>query len=287
MVHYVEEAGPVGPEELAPPPIVGAAAPSTWRRAGLPHPTWWQSLLSVAVGIVLWQLFVDIFHPNPLVWQSPTQVIEAARNLAEAGLLWTDIRVGLEEFFVGFAFGLVLGIGVGVALGSSRRLNTIFSPWLTIFYTIPIIALAPLIIIWFGFGQTAKYVVVGLAVFFPIAINTRSGVQSVDQGMHDVCTAFRASRTEKLRYALLPGSVPYTLAGVRISVGRGLVALIFADFFGAVAGLGYLINVNQQLLQTANVYVGIVILSILGLSLTAVVTLLERKFASYRSASVA
>jgi ABC-type nitrate/sulfonate/bicarbonate transport system permease component len=274
------------PEDLAVRPPTGGVA-ANWRRAGLPRPTWWQSVLSVVVGLVLWQVLVDLLHPNPLVWQSPTQVIDAARNLAESGTLWTDVRVGLEEFFIGFFGGLVLGVAAGVALGASRRLNVIFSPWLTIFYTVPIIALAPLIIIWFGIGMLAKEVVVGLAVFFPIAINTRSGVQSVDSGMRDVCTAFRASRAEKLRYALLPGSVPYTLAGVRISVGRGLVALIFADFFGATAGIGLLITTGQQTLNTGAVYVGIVILAVLGLALTAVVSLLEKRFASYRSASAA
>jgi ABC-type nitrate/sulfonate/bicarbonate transport system permease component len=252
-------------------------------RRRLPRPNWWQSLLSVVVGIVLWQLWVDYLHPNPLAIVSPTQVVDAARNMADAGTLWTDIWLSLQIFFLGFALAFVAGVTVGVLVGASRRLNAIFGPWITIFYSIPIIALAPLFIIWIGFDMKARVVIVAVASFFPVVINTRAGVQSVERGLRDVCTAFRATRLEAFRYVLIPGSVPYILAGVRLALGRGLIALIFADFFGATAGLGYVLNTAQSSVQTANVYVVIVILAIMGLSFNGIVTVLERRFATYRA----
>ena len=252
-------------------------------RRRLPRPTWWQSIVSVVVGIVLWQLWVDVFHPNPFAVVSPTQVWDAARNMAEAGTLWTDFWRSLQTFFLGFALGFSVGVLVGVIVGASRRVNAFIGPWITIFYSIPIIALAPLFIIWIGFDMKARVVIVAVASFFPVVINTRAGVQSVDRGLRDVCTAFRATRLEAFRYVLIPGSVPYILAGVRLGLGRGLIALIFADFYGATAGLGYALNTSQSSAQTANVYVIIVILAIMGLSFNGIVTLLERRFSTYRA----
>jgi ABC-type nitrate/sulfonate/bicarbonate transport system permease component len=235
------------------------------------------------VGVVLWQCWVDWFHPNPFVWQSPTQVWDAARTMWEAGTLWGDIWASLQNFFLGFLIGFAFGVVAGVLLGSSRRLNAIFGPWLTIFYSIPIIALTPLIMAGFGFGMFARVMIVALAVFFPVVINARAGVQSVGRGFHDVCTAFGSSRVERFRDALVPGAVPYILAGVRLGLGRGLIALIFADFFGALEGLGYLLSAAQSNVQIANVYVVIVILAVLGLSFNGLVTLVERRSSNYWS----
>jgi ABC-type nitrate/sulfonate/bicarbonate transport system permease component len=236
------------------------------------------------VGILLWQFWVDVFHPNQFAVVSPTEVVEAARNMAETGTLWTDLWLSLQILFFGFIAGFAAGVVIGVVVGSSRRLNAIFGPWITIFYSIPIIAVAPLLIIWIGFDMKARIVIVAVAAFFPVVINTRAGVQSVERGLRDVCTAFRASRMEVFRFVLIPGSVPYILAGIRLGLGRGLIALVFADFFGATAGLGYLLNTSQATVQTANVYVVIVILAVLGLSFNGIVTFLERRFATYQAA---
>jgi ABC-type nitrate/sulfonate/bicarbonate transport system permease component len=252
-------------------------------RRRLPRPNWWQSLVSVVVGILLWQLWVDVFHPNPFAVVSPTQVWEAARNMAEAGTLWADFWLSLRTFFLGFLLGFSVGVLVGVSVGASRRLNAFIGPWITIFYSIPIIALAPLLIAWIGFDMKARVVIVAVAAFFPVVINSRAGVQSVDRGLRDVCTAFRATRREAFRYVLIPGSVPYILAGVRLALGRGLIALIFADLYGATVGLGVALNTANNTQQIANIYVVIVILAVLGLSFNGIVTLLERRFSSYRA----
>jgi ABC-type nitrate/sulfonate/bicarbonate transport system permease component len=143
--------------------------------------------------------------------------------------------------------------------------------------------MAPLIIVSLGIGMLAKVVIVVVSAFFPIVINTRAGVQSVDRSLHDVSTAFRTSRWERFRFVILPGSIPYVLAGVRLGLGRGLIGLVFGDLFGATAGLGYLLLSAQQNLQTGNVYVAVVIIGLLGLLFGGIVSLLERRFATYRS----
>jgi ABC-type nitrate/sulfonate/bicarbonate transport system permease component len=251
------------------------------RRRRLPRPNWWQSLLSVMVGIVIWQCWVDWFHPNPYIWKSPTEVWDAARIMWEAGTLGPDIWASLQNFTVGFFIGFGVGAVVGVALGSSRRLNTILGPWVTIFYSIPIIVLAPLVIAWLGFDAKARILIVAVAAFFPVVINTRAGVQSTGRGFQDVCTAFGSSRVERYRDALIPGAAPYILAGVRLALGRGLIAVVFADIFGALEGLGYVLASANSNARLEGVYVVAVILAILGLSFNGIVTYVERRFASY------
>lgn len=184
---------------------------------------------------------------------------------------------------MGLAIALVLGIAVGARLGTGRRLSEFLNPWVTVLYTVPVIALAPLFILSLGIGMKAKVVVVVVASFFPLAMNTRTGIQSVDPGLHEVCRAFRASKAETFRYLLLPGAVPYVLTGVRLALGRGLISLVFADLFGATAGLGYLILSSEQNVETGNVYVAIVLLALIGLSLSWVVGIFERHFSTYRT----
>jgi ABC-type nitrate/sulfonate/bicarbonate transport system permease component len=222
-------------------------------------------------------------HPSSLVVVGPWTVLQDGRALAADGLLWTDLRVSMEEFGLGFAIALVIGIAAGARLGTGKRLSEFLNPWVTILYTVPVIALAPLLILSLGIGMKAKVVVVVVASFFPLAMNTRTGIQSVDPGLHEVCRAFRATKAETFRYLLLPGAVPSVLTGVRLALGRGLISLVFADLFGATAGLGYLILSSEQNVETGNVYVAIVLLALIGLSLSWVVGLLERHFSTYRA----
>jgi ABC-type nitrate/sulfonate/bicarbonate transport system permease component len=245
-------------------------------------PRRWRGAVSVAVGIGLWQLLVTVTHPSSLVVVGPWTVLQDGRALAADGLLWTDLRVSMEEFGLGFAIALVIGIAAGVRLGTGKRFSEFLNPWVTILYMVPVIALAPLLILSLGIGMKAKVVVVVVASFFPLAMNTRTGIQSVDPGLHEVCRAFRATKAETFRYLLLPGAVPYVLTGVRLALGRGLISLVFADLFGATAGLGYLILSSEQNVETGNVYVAIVLLALIGLSLSWVVGLLERHFSTYR-----
>jgi ABC-type nitrate/sulfonate/bicarbonate transport system permease component len=246
-------------------------------------PRRWHAVVSVVAGIALWQLLVSMLHPSALVIVGPLTVLHDGRLLAQSGELWSDLGASMQEFVLGFAVALVAGVLAGVALGTGRRIGTFLNPWVTILYTVPVIALAPLFIVSLGIGMAAKVVVVAVTAFFPVAINTRTGVQSVDSALHEVSRAFRASRLETFRSVIIPGSLPYILTGVRLGLGRGLIALVFADLFGATAGLGYLILTSEQNLQTGNLYVAIVTLAFIGLFFTWIVGIFERRFAIYRT----
>jgi ABC-type nitrate/sulfonate/bicarbonate transport system permease component len=239
---------------------------------------WWTTAASIVGGIVIWQLAVSLLHPNPLAIVGPWATFTDAVQLSRAGTLGTDVITSLEEFFVGLAVAIAAGMLVGFCLGLSRRASAIFDPWVTVLYTVPVIAVAPLIVVALGLGTGSKMVIVAASAFFPIAINTQAGARQVDGRLRDVCLAFGANRAEIFRFALLRGTAPYLLTGIRLAIGRGLIGVVAGDLFGSTKGLGFLILSGQENLRTNDLYVGVVVLSLIGLILTAVVGLLERRF---------
>lgn len=241
-------------------------------------------LLSIVGGLALWQLVISVFRPNELAVVGPAQIARDAGDLFSAGTLGTDIGVSLVQLLAGLAIAVVAGVLTGLALGTKRWLASAVGPWVTALYTIPVIAVAPLIIVGLGLGTTAKIVIVAASGFFPIAINTQAGAATVvDGGLRDVTRAFRANSLETLWFLTVPGTVPYILTGIRLAVGRALIALVAADLFGSTSGLGYLIISGQQNLKTDDVYVGVVTLSLIGIVLTAFVAFFERRMTVARS----
>jgi ABC-type nitrate/sulfonate/bicarbonate transport system permease component len=241
--------------------------------------------LSIAAGLALWQAAISVFHPNKLAVVGPWEIARDARRLFANGTLGADIRLSLVQLLCGLAIAVVAGTAAGVLLGASRWVAGAVGPWVTVLYTIPVIAVAPLVIVALGFGDAAKITIVVAAAFFPIAISTQAGAAAVTEGgLRDVTRAFRANSLETLWYLTLPGTAPHILTGVRLAIGRALIALVAADLFGSTSGLGYLIISGQQNLETSDVYVGVVTLSVIGLVLTGLVGYAERRITAARTA---
>jgi ABC-type nitrate/sulfonate/bicarbonate transport system permease component len=242
-------------------------------------------VLSIVGGVLLWQLVIVVVRPNPLAVVGPVQVWQDGISLLRAGTLWPDIRLSLVQLLIGMVIAVVLGSLAGLLLGAYRWIGATIGPWVTLLYTIPVIAVAPLVIVGLGIGDTAKIAIVAASGFFPIAINTQAGAAQVSTGgLRDVSRSFRASRWETFRFLTVPGTVPFILTGVRLAVGRALIALVAADLFGSTSGIGYLILSGQQNLKTDDVYVGVVALGVIGIVLTALVGLAERRVHAARSA---
>ena len=241
--------------------------------------------LSILVGVALWQLVIEVFQPNELAVVAPDQIVRDAVALAQAGRLGPDVGLSLVQLAIGLAIASVAGILTGLLLGTHRLLGEALGPWVTALYTIPVIAVAPLVIVGLGFGFTAKITIVAAAGFFPLVINTQAGAASVAGGpLRDVARAFRADARETLVCLTLPGTVPHILTGFRLAIGRALIALVAADLFGSTQGLGYLIISGQQNLKTDDVYVGVVTLSLIGIVLTALVGFFEQRMTRARTA---
>lgn len=248
------------------------------RRFGLPA-------ASIVGGLVLWQLVISVFHPNALAVVGPDAIVRDAVSLFGSGTLGPDIGLSMAQLTIGLAIATVAGILTGLLLGTNRLVGDALGPWVTALYTIPVIAVAPLVIVGLGLGFTAKIAIVAASGYFPLVINTQAGAAATARGgLRDVTRAFRANPSETLLFLIVPGTVPFILTGLRLAIGRALIALVAADLFGSTSGLGYLIISGQQNLKTDDVYVGVATLSLIGIVLTAVVAHYERRTHTRRTA---
>ena len=241
------------------------------------------STISVVVGLVLWQAVGAILVRNSLFLATPTQTASAIAQLSQSGQLQRHIAVSAEEFVIGFVVGSVAGIVIGLAMASSQRVDAILSPWVSGFYATPIVALAPLIILWFGIDIWSKVVVVISLVVFPVIINTDVGIRSTDPQLVEAIRAFGASRRQIFLKVSIPCAMPFILAGLRLGVGRGLIGVVVGELFGARAGLGFLIGDASQIFDMPRLFAGVVLLALAGIILTNGFQRLERYLLPWRA----
>ena len=231
---------------------------------------------SVVLGLILWEGAYQFFHVSPLLLAPPTAIGAEFAKLAADGTLALDIRVSSQQFFLGYIIASLLAIVLGLLLGIYRRFRYIANPWTQALYATPTISLAPLFIIWLGFGLASKASIVGLLVFFPVLISTAEGVRTLDVRYIDVAEAFGTSRSEYFWKVVLPATLPNIFTGLRLAVARGIIGLVVADLFGSNSGLGYLILNASQLFNTPMLFVGTVVLAVAGVLLTGLLSLIER-----------
>lgn len=234
-------------------------------------------LISILTGFVLWELGVRIFDPNPLTIVAPTTIAERLYEMFSTGSIWPDLIISMQGFGLGYLIAAAVAIPLGLAVGASSLLYRWINPWVSALYATPIIGIAPLFIIIFGFGLRAKVAVVLALVIFPILINTVSGARSVSTEHKELAVVYRANGVETFREVLFPGALPFILTGLRLAVGRGLIGVVVADLFGATAGLGLNLLESAQSFDTANIFAITVLLAFLGIALTAAIEFFERR----------
>src|ERR671934_235735 len=186
---------------------------------------------------------------------------------------------------IGFAFAVVLGIGIGLLLARFWVLDVALTVYITFLYSIPSVALVPLIVLWAGFDITAKVIILFLFAFFPMVINPYQGVKSVDPKLLEVGHAFRCSEGQLWWNIVLPASLPFIVTGLRLALGRGLIGMVLADLYTAISGIGYLIVRTASTYQVDKMFVPIVTLGLLGVTLTALLRLAEKYVAPWTAAS--
>lgn len=235
------------------------------------------SLASIVVGLVIWQLIGQFVISNSLFLATPISSVHAMFSLAAKGQLWKDLRVSGEEFLIGFLVASIAGILIGLAMASSKSISAVFQPWVSGFYATPIVALAPLLILWFGVGINSKIAVVISLVVFPVVINTEAGLKATDKELVEAVEVFGATRSEVFRKVSIPSAAPFILTGLRLGIGRGLIGVVVGELFGANAGLGYLINNAAQIFNMPDLFAGLMIFAIAGIALTAGFRKLENR----------
>ena len=241
---------------------------------------WFVRSLAIVCVLGGWEwlgLYVD-----PLFMPSPTAIMRAAVTLVSNGELLPALASSLYTLLVGFVIASVVGLGVGLVIGRYRLVD-VATDWLVnALYATPLISIMPLVILWFGLGDGAKLFIVTLLAVFPILINTAAGVRNVPQVLIDVSTAFHASEREVFLKIILPSAVPYMMTGVRLGIGRAIIGMVVAEFFTAITGLGALIVKYGNQYDTAAMFVPVLVLMLLGITLTALVRRLEASFAPWR-----
>lgn len=237
-------------------------------------------LVSVLVVLGGWEWYGR--QTNPLLFTYPTAIAQAGVGLVRDGVLLKALAQSLAILAIGLALGAMVGIAIGLAVGRSRTVEALLEIPTNALYATPIVALVPVMVLWFGFGPAAKVVVVFLFVVFPILINTARGVRVVDPQLVEVAQSYQASEAGLWKDVVLPSALPYVVTGLRIAVGRALVGIVIAEFYTAIAGLGFLIVSYANTFQTAKVFVPITILMILGVVLTALLQVLEDRLAPWQ-----
>ena len=228
---------------------------------------------SVIAGVAIWQVGYEVLARTALFetyginnfLASPLQVIQAFGELYRSGELLRHSYFSLLEFVYGFLLAIVVGVPVGFLMATQKKLNNYLDPWVSCIYATPRVALAPIIMVWFGLGIMSSSLVVFLGAVFPILLNTYTGIQNVRKNLVEVVKAFGGSPTQVFLKVMIPDATPAIIAGMRLAVGRAVIGVVVAEWFGAEAGLGYMVYFYSQLFQPGPVFVGIVILIVFGI----------------------
>jgi NitT/TauT family transport system permease protein len=260
-----------------PPESRPAESASTPSRGGALHPRYFAGILSVAGGLLLWELISRFLVDNALFLAAPSQIAVAIYNLAVTGQLWHHVGISAAEFALGYVIASILGIALGLAMASSATMKQALQPWVSGFYATPTIALAPLFILWFGIGIWSKVIVVIFLVLFPVAINTEAGLRTTSERLIEMLRSFGATRRQIFLKVSLPSAVPFILAGLKLGIGRGLIGVVVAELFGSRAGLGNLISQSADAFNMPDLFAGVVVLAFAGIVMTAGFGWLEQR----------
>ena len=196
-------------------------------------------LVSLAIFLAIWQ--IAAMNVDPVLFTSPAKVAVAAVGMIASGELWAGLWPSLLVLLMGLTLAIIFGTLLGLALARFRILDVGLTVYITFLYSIPSVALVPLIVLWAGYETTAKVIILFLFAFFPMVINTYQGVKSVDPKLLEVGRAFRCSERQLWTNIVLPGALPFIVTGIRLAVGRGMIGMVLADLYTAISGIGYLI----------------------------------------------
>jgi sulfonate transport system permease protein len=236
-------------------------------------------LISLTVVLALWEILGN--HIDPVLFTKPSLVAIAAVQMIMSGELWNYLAPSLLVLAIGLTIASIVGIAVGLLLARFWIADVAFGVYITFLYSIPSVALVPLIVLWAGYETTAKVVILFLFAFFPMAINTYQGVKNVDPKLVEVGRSFRCSEGQLWANIVLPGALPFIVTGLRLALGRGLIGMVLADLYTAISGVGYLIVRTASTYQVDKMFVPIMTLGLLGVTLTALLRVLERRVAPW------
>lgn len=231
-------------------------------------------LLFLIVVLGIWQLGVKASGTAESTLPAPTDIFSAMWDIRQ--LLIDNSWVTIQEILLGYAAAIALGVGLAVIVSTSVLAERAVYPWLVVSQMVPIVAIAPIIVIWTGFDMRPKVIVIALVSFFPIAVNTIDGLKSTEPELLNLLKTLGAGRWKRFRTAQLPSALPFLFSGLKVGAALSVIGAVFAEWVGADAGLGYLILTLNNQVATSEMFATIIVLATIGITLFGLVRLLER-----------
>ena len=246
------------------------------------------SVLSPLILLGLWELFAQLHVIDTRFFPAPSSIFGVLWQMLRpssqfpSGELWFHLAISLERIAIGFLIGAVPGIVIGLAMGLFSPIRAVVQPLIDATFPIPKIAILPLFIMIFGIGEESKYAIIATAVIYLVLINTVAGVRNIDRIYLDVGKNFHASRLMMFTDVAFPGALPLIVAGVKLGMGVALLVIVSAEFVGARSGLGYLIWTSWQVFQVEKMYVGLLIIALVGFTSAVLLNWLERALVPWK-----
>ena len=267
--------------DIAPSDDLGAPARGLWQRF---EPTALGAGSIVAL-LVVWELVPHLVTLSPgtkLFFTTPSQVAGTLWGMFATGTIWKPLGVSASGFALGLGLAILVGLPLGVLIGRSRTLNAMFDPFITAFNATPRLVFLPLLMLWLGLGLWSKVAIVFIGALFPLLINTYEGVRNADKVLINVVRSFGAKEWDIARLVVVPNSLPYIIAGLRLAIGRAVLGVVVAEFFGSESGLGVMMVQAAGRYQVAVVFSGLIVFAALSLAMTAAVQVLENRLGRWR-----
>lgn len=236
---------------------------------------WTIRLGSLAIVLGVWQWYGA--SVNPILFAPPTKIVHEFRVLIGDGSLMTALWQSLRVFLIGLGAAIVVGIPLALVWARYRVVDWAIQGYVNALYATPLVALVPLLILWFGFGLEAKAIIIFSFAIFPLLINTYQGARNVDRQLIEVAGSFGCGEFQTWRHVILPSAVPFIAAGLNLAVGRALVGMIIAEFYTSASGLGYMVLVSGNTFQTARMFVPILVVMALGVILLGATRTFKKK----------
>jgi ABC-type nitrate/sulfonate/bicarbonate transport system permease component len=262
----------------------GAAAQQTApvARAAIWERPWLYRYGFLILILLAWELLGPLV--NPIFFSYPSKIFAAFVSLTLSGELLHYLLQSLEVLFYGLGIAVLVGIPLAVLMARVKPVDWALDLPINALYATPMVALVPILVLWFGIYLKAKIIVVFLFAVFPILINTYQGVRECDKNMLEVARSFRSTEWQTWKDVLLPFALPYIAAGIRLAIGRGLVGMVIAEFYTTISGLGFMITRYANIFEMDKTFVPVIMLMFLGVAMTAVLKRVERRIAPWSRA---
>ncbi len=232
--------------------------------------------------LIIWEVICLLGFVKPDMLPAPTQILSQFWTLIVNGELFVHFSISMQRVLIGFFIGSTIGLILGILTGFSTLIQKILDPSLQMLRTVPLLALIPLFILWFGVGEFAKVLMISLGAFFPVYLNTFLGIRMVDIKLYEVTKVLQFSAWSRLTKVVLPSALPNILLGIRLALGTSWLVLVVSEMMGTSAGIGYMIQNARAYSQTDIVFVGLIIFALMGKFSDSLVRMIEAKSLKWR-----